>query len=264
MELVMEANELCNRYGMDTISAAATLACYRELMGGIDLAGQLLDLLHQIGTGSTQLGRELGKGSRRFARRHGDIQASMSVKGLELPAYDPRGAYGMSLAYALSTRGGCHLRAYPVSHEILRKPVATDRFSYSGKARIIKIAEDQNAVIDSLTACKFIFFAAGLEEYARAYTAVTGVASSAQDLLQAGERIYYQERLMNALNGFTARDDDLPSRFFTEAGSSGGDVEIKPLDRQAFLEVREKYYRIRGLDGQGRPTLEKTRELGLA
>ena len=66
----------------------------------------------------------------------------MSVKSLELPAYDPRGAYGMALAYCTSNRGGCHLRAYPISHEILRKPVPTDRFSFSGKARIISIAED--------------------------------------------------------------------------------------------------------------------------
>jgi aldehyde:ferredoxin oxidoreductase len=263
MHLVMQANALCNRYGMDTISAAATIACYREIAGKIDLNGQLLDLLHQIGTASSELGRELGKGSRSFAEMKNKKNTSMTVKGLELPAYDPRGAYGMSLAYALSTRGGCHLRAYPVSHEILRKPVATDRFTYSGKARIIKIAEDLNAVVDSLTACKFIFFAAGLEEYARAYTAVTGFKSSAQELLRTGERIYYQERIMNSLNGFTAADDDLPKRFFLEAGTGGNALQIKPLDRQAFLEARAKYYRIRGLDEHGRPTPEKTRELGL-
>lgn len=265
MKLVMQANDLCNRLGMDTISAAATLACYREMNGEIDLASQLLDLLTQIGTASTELGQALGQGSRKYSLQlQPDSQSSMTVKGLELPAYDPRGAYGMSLAYALSTRGGCHLRAYPVSHEILRKPVATDRFTFSGKARIIKIAEDQNAVVDSLTACKFIFFAAGLEEYAKAYSAVTGVETSAQDLLKAGERIYYQERIMNSLNGFTAKDDDLPTRFFTEAGSGGNAMEIKPLDRAAFLDARSRYYRIRGLDEQGCPTLEKTEELGLS
>jgi len=187
----------------------------------------------------------------------------MSVKGLELPAYDPRGAYGMSLAYALSTRGGCHLRAYPVSHEILRKPVATDRFTFSGKARIIKIAEDLNAVVDSLTACKFIFFAAGLEEYAKAYTAVTGAPSTAQDLLKVGECIYYNERIMNGLNGFDADDDDLPQRFFEESGTGGNGIEIKPLDRQTFLEARAKYYRIRGLTDKGQATAEKTKALGL-
>ncbi|GAB4339474.1 MAG: aldehyde ferredoxin oxidoreductase family protein [Desulfobulbaceae bacterium] len=264
MDLVVRANDLCNRLGMDTISAGATLACYREIEGNIDLAPRLLDLLAEIGTGSTELGRALGRGSHWYADHVGHApQVSMSVKGLELPAYDPRGAYGMSLAYATATRGGCHLRAYPISHEILRKPVATDRFTYSGKARVIKIAEDQNAVVDSLTACKFIFFAAGLEEYARAYNGATGESATAQDLLRAGERIYYQERIMNNANGFGAKDDDLPGRFFTEPGSSNGGIEIRPLDRDAFLEARRRYYRIRGLDEQGRPTPEKTRELGL-
>ncbi|MEJ2690258.1 MAG: aldehyde ferredoxin oxidoreductase C-terminal domain-containing protein, partial [Deltaproteobacteria bacterium] len=263
MDRVMEANRLCNDFGMDTISAAATIACYRELSGNQDVAGQLLDLLRQIGSASTVLGRELGAGSRAYAASRSHPEASMSVKGMELPAYDPRGAYGMSLAYALSTRGGCHLRAYPISNEILRKPVATDRFSFSGKARIIKIAEDQNAVVDSLTACKFIFFAAGLEEYAKAYTAVTGVASSAQELLKIGERIYYHERLMNGMNGFTAVDDDLPARFFAEAGSGGNAMEIRAIDRQAFLEARVRYYHVRGLDDNGKPTRQKIEELGL-
>ena len=263
LHLVMAANTLCNDLGLDTISTGATLACYRELTGGINLAPNLLDLITEIGTAASDLGRELGRGACNYARARQHEEAAMAVKGLELPAYDPRGAYGMSLAYALSTRGGCHLRAYPISHEILRKPVATDRFTYSGKARIIKIAEDQNAVVDSLTACKFIFFAAGLEEYAKAYSAVTGIATTAEELLQAGERIYYQERMMNAANGFTALDDDLPRRFFSEAGSGDEALAIRPLDRTAFLTARAKYYRIRGLDEEGRPTPAKMRELDL-
>ncbi|WP_287007316.1 aldehyde ferredoxin oxidoreductase C-terminal domain-containing protein, partial [Candidatus Aquicultor secundus] len=80
-------------------------------------------------------GEKLALGSVRLCESLGTPEASMSVKGLELPAYDPRGAYGMALAYATSSRGGCHLRAYPIANEILRKPVATDRFSFSGKAR---------------------------------------------------------------------------------------------------------------------------------
>jgi aldehyde:ferredoxin oxidoreductase len=169
----------------------------------------------------------------------------------------------MALAYATSTRGGCHLRAYPVSHEILRKPVATERFSFSGKARIIKISEDLNAVVDSLTACKFLFFAASLEEYARALQAVTGLQTSAQQLLKIGERIYFRERLMNARNGFDAKDDDIPSRFFTEAGSSSEVLRVKPLDRGEFLAERAAYYHIRGLDEEGRPTAQKCAELEL-
>ncbi|SOB60682.1 Aldehyde ferredoxin oxidoreductase [Pseudodesulfovibrio profundus] len=258
MDLVMEANDLCNRYGLDTISAGATLACYREITGKDFTPASLRQALQDMAEGGY-----LGNGSLDFAQSCSQQELSMSVKGMELPAYDPRGAYGMSLAYALSTRGGCHLRAYPISHEVLRKPVATDRFSFSGKARIVKLAEDQNAVVDSLTACKFTFLAASLEEYAKAYTAVTGVATTGHDLLAVGERIYYNERIMNAANDFDSCEDDLPPRFFNEPGTSGGGIEIPPIDRAAFLEARSSYYKVRGLDEYGRPTPETAKRLDL-
>ncbi|MBN1879170.1 aldehyde ferredoxin oxidoreductase [bacterium] len=262
LETVIEANRLCNQLGMDTISAAATLACYSEITGEKVTGDRVLDLLNAIGSGSSE-GALLKEGSAHYAAAKGQPEASISVKGQELAAYDPRGAYGMALAYATSTRGACHLRAYPIGHEILRKPVATDRFSFSGKARIIKISEDMNAVVDSLTACKFVFLSASLEEYARAYTAVTGEPSSAQDLLAAGERIYYHDRIMNALNGFDAGADDLPMRFFTEPGTGGAGFEVPPLNRAEFLDARAKYYRIRGLDASGLPTRETADRLEL-
>jgi aldehyde:ferredoxin oxidoreductase len=262
LPLVVEANRLCNDLGMDTISAAATLACHAEI-GRMKLApAEILALLEAIGRGRRE-GAELGRGAAAYALMQGRPGCAVAVKGQELPAYDPRGAYGMALAYATSTRGGCHLRAYPIAHEILRKPVATDRLSFSGKARIIKIAEDANAVIDSLTACKFVFFAASLEEYARACSAVTGVPMSAQILLRIGERIVYRERLINAANGFTAADDDLPQRFFDQPGSPGGHIAVPPLDREAFLAARSRYYIVRGLDAQGMPIEGKAKELGL-
>lgn len=261
-DLVVDANELCNRLGMDTISAAATLACRREITGKDDTGANVLALLEDIAMDRGE-GRQLKYGAAKYARNCGRPEAAMAVKGLELPAYDPRGAYGMALAYALSTRGGCHLRAYPIAHEILRKPVATDRFSFSGKARIIKLAEDLNAVVDALIACKFTFFAAGLEEYANAFAAVTGRHSSAQDLLDAGERIYFNERLINHANGFTADADDLPARFFQEPGSGGNQIGIPPLDRAEFLATRNTYYLIRGLDHKGNPDPGKTAALAL-
>jgi len=259
---VTEANRVCNETGMDTISAGATLACFSEITGEKLTPGRIIELLADIASGSGK-GRELGRGSWLFAESRGCSKLSMSVKRMELPGYDPRGAYGMALGYVTSTRGGCHLRAYPISHEILRKPVVTDRFSFAGKGRIVKIAEDMNAVVDSLTSCKFLFFGCSLEEYSAAYSAVTGIEASAQDLLAAGERIYFRERMMNAACGFTAEDDDLPPRFFTEAGSSGDGIEIPPLSRNEFLDARSKYYHIRGLDSNGSPLYSRAEELGL-
>jgi aldehyde:ferredoxin oxidoreductase len=257
-----ELNKICNEMGMDTITAGATLSCYIEITGNKLPSKKIVTLLNEIAL-AKGIGKELAQGSYRYAQKKGNPEASITVKKQELPAYDPRGAYGMALAYATSTRGGCHLRAYPISHEILRKPVASDRFTFSGKSRIIKIAEDLNAVIDSLTACKFVFFAASLEEYSKVYTAVTGVSSSAQDLLKIGERIYYQEKIMNSLNNFTSKDDDLPARFFNKPGTSGNNINIKPINREEFLKARSNYYKIRGLDQDGQPIKKKAKELDL-
>jgi len=260
MRIMVQANRLCGEYGMDTISAGATLACCQELEDDvIDIPGLLKDMALSRGKGVW-----LKEGALRYAREQGRQEAAMTVKGLELPGYDPRGAYGMALAYVTSTRGGCHLRAYPIAHEILRKPVATDRFTFSGKARIIKLNEDANAMVDSLTACKFVFFAATLEEYARALYGATGLQTSGDELKHKGERVYYLERVMNAANGFSAGDDDLPARFFNEPGSSGDGIHIPPLDREEFLAARANYYRVRGLNADGMPTERKCKELGIA
>ncbi len=262
LQTVIDANTLCNEYGMDTITAASTLACYAEIRNEQFTPSRIIDLLSQMGEAEGE-GEGLALGSLRLAQELGVPELSMSVKGMELPAYDPRGAYGMALAYSTSTRGGCHLRAYPIGHEILRKPVATDRFSFSGKARIVKISEDKNALIDSVAACKFVFFAASFEEYARAFTGVTGVAMTATDLSLIGERIYYNDRILNAHWGFTAKDDDLPPRFFNEDGSSGPSFKVPRIDRTAFLDTMSRYRRVRGLDDNGMPLKQKATELGL-
>lgn len=250
LHAIITANDLCNDLGMDTITAAATLSAWGEIRGAFPAAGEIPGLLGDIALRRGD-GELLSLGSRRLSETLGHPELSMSVKSLELPAYDPRGAYGMALAYCTSNRGGCHLRAYPISHEILRKPVPTDRFSFSGKARIISIAEDTNAAVDSLVACKFAFFGASLEEYAELLTAVTGVAYSPQRLKEIGRRIVLTERYYNCSNGFSRDDDILPERFFTEPGSSGDGIDIHPLDRSRFEEELDKYYRIRGLNGNG-------------
>ena len=262
IEKVMDALKICNESGMDTLSAASAIACYMEINDKDCNKTDFIKLLKDISMSRGE-GDVLKLGSFRYASMSGKPEFSMSVKSMDIPAYDPRGAYGMALAYAVSTRGACHMKANPVSHEILRKPVATDRFSFSGKARITKLAEDMNAAADSLTACRFIFFAVSLEEYSRAFRAVTGLNINGTDLIAAGERICYNERIMNFQNGFSSKDDDLPERFFNLEGTSGDGIKIPPVSRDEFLETRNRYYRIRGLTPQGNPTKEKCEELDL-
>ena len=250
LSTIIQANSLCFELGMDPISTAATISAYGEMRGRFvtadELAGFIKDIAFRKGDGDC-----LANGSRSAAIGSGHPETSMNVKGLELSAYDPRGAYGMALSYCTGSRGGCHQYAYPVSTEILRKPVATDRFSFSGKARIISIAEDTNAAVDSLAACKFAFFGATLEEYAGLLTSTTGVDYTPQRLKEIGARICLTERYYNCANGFDISQDQLPDRFFTEAGSAGDGIDIPPLNRYRFNEELQKYYRIRGLSPQG-------------
>lgn len=240
----------CRQLGIDPVSAGATLAAHREILGDDLPAEQLLSTLATIarreGTGDL-----LAEGARRLAERLGRPEAAMTVKSLELPAFDPRGGCGLALAYAVSGRGGCHTRGNPLTHEILRRPVASDRFSFAGKARMLCIAEDAIAALDSLCACRNVQYGASLEEYAEALSAVTGVDYCSADLAGIGAGIVARERAINLENGFTAGDDLLPERFFSEAGSPCTGMTPPPLDRQRFLAERRTYYRLRGMTDDG-------------
>ncbi len=178
----------------------------------------------------------------------------MSVKGLQLPGYDPRGVLGQALGYATSNRGGCHLRAYMVAPEILGKPKLVDRLTFSGKSGLVMIHQNFGAVIDSLVMCKFASFAISEEECADILSAVTGIEYSSEDLLKTGERIWNMERLYNLREGFTREDDTLPDRMFQ------GDNAINRSDFNATLK---EYYRFRGWNEYGIPTEDALSGLGL-
>ncbi|MBC8320722.1 MAG: aldehyde ferredoxin oxidoreductase [Bacteroidetes bacterium] len=260
IETVFEANRICNELGMDTISACATLACYKDISGKKIVPVDILQLLKDIGNGVND-GHILKLGSYRYAEKMGRIDSSLTVKKQELPSYDPRESYDMALAYITSTRGGCHSKAFPLATDNSGSLKNTDKLSFNGKAQSIKLSEDLNAIVDSLTACKFIFFAATLDEYAQALNNVTGMHFTSQDLLRIGERIYFDERLMNAKNGFTSIDDDLPERYFKESVMNGKGVVLVPINRKAFLKTRSEYYHIRGLDENGIPLPETQHQM---
>lgn len=264
---IAEANYLCNDLGLDTISVGSTIGCAMELAERGHLPSNLrfgrVDLLHQTIEDIAyrrDLGDELADGSRCFAAKHGAPELSMSVKGLELPGYDPRAMQGQGLLYATSNRGGCHMRGNMLGPEVLGLPRLVDRFAVQGKAGIVAVHQNLAAVIDSLVLCKFSNLAVSEEYYARALGAVTGLSYTVTDLLRIGERIWNLERLYNLRGGFTRADDTLPRRLLKEPvphGPSQGQV----VQLEAMLD---EYYQFRGWDNNGVPTPPKLEELGLA
>ncbi len=279
LDLIAQANYNCNEAGFDTITAGSTIACAMELWekGYLDQAtrDQIRDELGtelRFGNGEAMLkcteaissgkgfGRMLGEGSLRLATRSGHPELSMSAKGLELAAYDPRGFKSMGLAYATSPRGACHLRAYFVGPEALATPYAVDRFATEGKAALVILYQDLSAVIDSMGLCMFTIFALNPEHYAALLSSVTGEPLDGRGLLKLGERIWNLERLFNMREGFTKADDALPPRFAQET-LPRGHSKNQVVDLQPLLE---EYYRLRQWDENGAPTEAKLAELGLA
>jgi aldehyde:ferredoxin oxidoreductase len=263
---VVQANYACNRAGMDTITMGSTIACAMELAEEGLLPGgprfgdgaAVIRLAEETAAGEG-LGPELGQGSARLAARYGRPELSMSVKGLELPAYDPRGMKAQGLAFATSNRGGCHLRANMLGPEILGVPKMVDRFATLGKAGLLINIQNLNAVLDSLSVCKFTAFAMKEDYYARLLSAVWGEQVEPQELLCVGERIWTLERLFNLRAGFGRAADTLPPRLLEEpvktGPAAGHVVDLPPM--------LDEYYVSRGWDAEGTPSASKLARLGL-
>jgi aldehyde:ferredoxin oxidoreductase len=264
---IIEANHLCNEMGLDTISVGSTIACAMELseLGLLDSdlrfgrAEILAPTVEAIGY-RRDMGAELADGSLRLAKKYGRPDLSMSSKGMELPAYDPRGMQGQGLLYATSNRGGCHMRGNMLGLEVLGLPKLIDRFQVQGKSSYVILHQNTAAAIDSLVICKFTNMGVAEEYFARTLSAVTGVNYSTGDLIKVGERVWNMERLYNLREGFTNADDTLPPRLLNEPvpdGPSKGWVsKLEPMLKE--------YYRARGWDENGLPKPHKLAELGLA
>ncbi len=269
---IIKANKLCNEYGLDTISAGATIACAMELcekgfIKSDEIDGPALkfgsseaivEWTRKMGTGEG-FGKKLADGSFRLAKEYGAEELSMSVKKLELPAYDPRGVQGHGLQYATSNRGGCHVRGYMISPEIIGLPEKLDPLSLEGKAVWVKTFQDLTAVIDSLGLCLFTSFALGAEDYKDMFNAIVGQNWTTESLLEAGERIWNFERMFNLKAGISPSEDKLPRRLLSEPISSGpckGHVHH-------LGQLLPEYYGERGWDERGLPTESKLAELGI-
>jgi len=273
LNTICQANFLCNELGLDPISVGVTIAAAMELYDRGYIKKEELEKGPELKFGNSEtllyyikkmaykegIGAKMALGSYRLAESYGHPEISMTVKKMEIPAYDPRGVQGHGLGYATSNRGGCHVRAYLISPEILGAPVKLDPQELKDKPEWVKLYQDLTAVIDSCGMCLFTSFALGLADYTELLNKATGFNYSQEELLQAGERIWNMERLFNLEAGLTAKDDTLPKRLLEEPISSGPNKgQVHRLG-----EMLPHYYEIRGWTKDGIPTAEKLKELGL-
>jgi aldehyde:ferredoxin oxidoreductase len=255
LEAITIANYWANEMGLDAIGAPTTIAAAMELYqkgfitdedcDGVPLtwgsAEAIIEWTKRMGLASNPLGKLMAQGSYRLCEHYGVPELSMTVKKQEMPAYDARGIQGIGLTYATSNRGGCHVRGYMISPEILGLPQPLDRFATEDKALWTKIFQDLTAVIDSSGMCLFTSFALGAAEYAEMINAATGTNYTPEELLEVGERIYNIERLFNKAAGMKPEDDTLPKRLLEEPipdGPSKGEVSKLHILLPQYYELR--------------------------
>ncbi|MDD5474916.1 MAG: aldehyde ferredoxin oxidoreductase family protein [Syntrophales bacterium] len=278
---VIKANELCNRYGMDTISAGAAIAVSMELYekgiispeaaDNLDLSwGNMETVIVLLGRIARRegFGDILARGSLAAAIHFGAAAADCvaHVKGLDLPMHDPRGFHGMGLAYMMSNRGGCHLQHAAMAMEqgmvswpqLFDMKEDYDGTTSEGKARLVFDSENYGILANSLSMCHYLIYCLKPETVLDSFNAVTGYNFNFNDLLLCGARDWMLKRGINNLLGITVKDDILPKKVLTALhdGAAAGSVPDVKL-------LRDEYYAIRGLTPQGRVSDEKLLELGL-
>ena len=272
LDALTYVNFVCNEDGMDPISFGATVAAAMELYetgvidkkttGGIELkfgSAEALCQIVELTAKGEGFGLDVGLGSKRLCEKYGKPDLSMTVKGQEFPAYDPRGIQGMGLTYATSNRGACHLRSYTVASEVLGIPMKTDPLENKGKAELVKAFQDATALVDSSGLCIFTTFAWGMENIAPQIDAACEGDWSVERCLEVGERIWNLERDFNYRAGISGKHDTLPKRLLKDAAKVGpAKGRVADLDK-----MLPEYYQARGWTDDGRLTAQTRERLGL-
>jgi putrescine aminotransferase len=261
LEQVMRFNRICDDLGLDTMSTGSVIGLAMELteLGAAELglrfgdATATLEVVQEIAGMSTDRGRDLALGAAKLGKKYDQPDKAAHSKGMEMPAYDPRGNYAMGLAYATSERGACHLRAFPL--------FTVDPFKPKDHAKEVIAQQNTNGAKWSMCFCDF-WGSVTTEIMADLLTAGLGRQISGQDLDIVGERIWNVLRLYNLAAGFTAADDTLSDKL-TKETLENGPHKGRKLSVETLEELKSDYYRLRGWDENGRPAEGKLRELGL-
>lgn len=255
IEEIMYLNDICDRLGIDTISAGNLVAFAIEAsrQGRIDLkidygdvdaiAKLLADMAHRRG-----MGEILAMGIKAAAKEWGMEDQAIHVKGLEPAGYDPRVLKGMGLAYGTADRGACHLRATFYKAE-LSKMIDPDQIQ--GKAAMFAEWEDRLTIFDTLILCRFYRDLYQWEELATIIEGTTGLRPTKEDMRSIASCVIDNTRRFNIREGLRLEDDHLPPRFHNEALESG-----KVITQEQMTQLLEEYYQARGWDKMGIPPAE--------
>ncbi len=269
LEAIAKANYLCNELGMDTMSFGGTVAAAMELFergavakddtGGMELkfgnAG-ILEKLAEMTAFRKGIGDKLAEGSRGLANFFEHPEFSMAVKGLEIPAYDPRSSFTQALGYMTSPTGACHLRGgYAASLAFFGGTKEIPRFSLQQAAVAVRNLQNLGILQDSLGICRFTGFAFSADPWARMVSGVTGLDFSTRTLEEIANRVADLERVFNLEAGAKAEDDTLPERFSKEPIVVSGKERVIP--KETIERMRNDYYTVRGWDEQGKPRDKK-------
>jgi aldehyde:ferredoxin oxidoreductase len=262
---VQKLNEICNRLGMDTISAGASIGFAMEAYDrglisrsdtdGLDITwgndGAAVELMTRIGNRDGAFARRLGEGTLRFAREIGGEGFAIHVRGLDFPAHDPRAFFANAVAYATSHRGADHLSSFAhvfqrvVSLPELGYPEPVHRQDADASPKLVMIGQNLMSWFDSLKCCKFLFFGGVKPTHIwNWYGYVTGRSVSLDELMEAGERIFLQKRLFNLACGSGPWDDTMPPRMLEQPRDIGTDQPSVP----PFETMLAEYYRLRQWD----------------
>lgn len=278
LKLICIANQLCNDYGIDTISTGAVIAFAMEAYekgllseSGVDLSwGSRDGLLKTIELIARRegIGDLLADGVRVAAKKIGGIAEEFAIhtKGLEFPAHDPRAFNSIAVGYATSNRGACHLQALSHPYDFAWKlpdygyHECGDRFEVAGKGKKVALLQNLMAMMDSIIMCKFMLDShIRFTDISNWVNAVTGWNMDAEQFMTIGERLYNLKRLYNVKHGVSRKDDTLPSRILTHYRKPGGAADnLPPLGK-----MLSEYYDFRGWDEMGIPTRETLSRLGL-
>lgn len=254
-EHIVKFNEVCDNMGLDTISTGDTIVWAMEMTekGIYDFdirfgeADKMIKMVEMIAR-QEGVGADLSRGVKYASEKYGGTDFAMQVKGLEFPQYEPRGSWGMSLSYAVSDRGACHMRAYAPNEEVFAASIPP--YTSEGKGQMVYNLGEFNAVKFSLCICDF-WGTISYDIMAEMLTLVTGRQWTADEMGEVGRRVLNIGRAFNQREGFNRAHDTIPKRLVKDALEGEGPAAGQKIPQEAFEDMLDQYYEVMGWDENG-------------